>query len=422
LARGLLERHLGLPDGVDAKDIAQAGWGAIFAKGASDEVRAALAPLLERREEQAGGRFKLLDWKPGEDGRAWLTRYGVAAGAVQPHLVPYYLLVVGHPADIPQSFQYRLDAEYAVGRLSFESVDDYAAYAESVCRYEDAASPPHGRRAVFFGPRPDFEDATQLSADVLVEPLGSAGEEGALAERYGYETELLLAGEATKARLAEALCDERDGGPALLFSASHGLGWPSGHGFQPRWQGALVTQDWKGPGQLSVAHCFGADDLGDDARVHGLVAFHFACYGAGSPQLDDFVAGGEEPLEISPKANVSALPRALLAHRGGGAQAVIGHVDRAWGHSLTTAGAPQIQPFVKALGGFLGGTPVGHAMKDFHERYAVLSTEVNEMLRDVDRGASYPPGQLASAWRESIDARNYTLLGDPAARLRRPEP
>jgi hypothetical protein len=417
VAGWLTKPHLGLPDKVDAKDVAQAGWGAIFPDGDCDDVRAALAPLLERREGQAGALFKLLSRKPKEDGRAWLTRHEVAAGSVQPDKVPYYLLIVGSPCTIPQSFQYRLDSEYAVGRVSFDTPDEYAAYAESVCSYEEAASPPHDSRAVFFGPRPDFEDVTQFSSDLLVEPLA-----GGLAERYGYETDLLLGGDATKLKLAEALGKQGDGtGPALLFTASHGLGWPSGHEKQARWQGALVTQDWKGPGLLSLSDCFGADDLSADAPVHGLVAFHFACYGAGSPKFDDFVESGDEPLAIAPQEHVSALPRALLAHPAGGALAVVGHVDRAWPDSFSTAGAgTQIQPFEKAIGGFLDGTPVGLAMKDFRERHAVLSTEVSDMLRNVDLNAHYPPGVLSSRWREWIDARNYTVLGDPAVRLRRP--
>lgn len=34
---------------------------------------------------------------------------------------------------------------------------------------------------------------------------------------------------------------------------------------------------------------FGAAELGAEARVHGLIAFLFACYGAGTPLRDEFL-------------------------------------------------------------------------------------------------------------------------------------
>jgi hypothetical protein len=47
---------------------------------------------------------------------------------------------------------------------------------------------------------------------------------------------------------------------------------------------------------------FSADDVGDDARLLGLIAFHFACYGAGTPRFDEFAhtKGSKERLAIAP--------------------------------------------------------------------------------------------------------------------------
>jgi hypothetical protein len=58
--RGATRRSYGLPYGV------QAGWGIVFHEDAQQDVRMALAPLIELRRMQAGGNFKELDYKKGE--------------------------------------------------------------------------------------------------------------------------------------------------------------------------------------------------------------------------------------------------------------------------------------------------------------------------------------------------------------------
>jgi hypothetical protein len=151
-----------------------------------------------------------------------------------------------------------------------------------------------------------------------------------------------------------------------------------------------------------------------------MVAFHFACFGAGTPERDSFShEPGTPPPQIAERPFVARLPQALLSHPSGGALAVIGHVDRAWDCSFGDArvGA-QLLPFENTVRGLLLGLPVGYACKDFDEQYAMLSTALSELLEKVSFGATIPDDELATAWLVRNDARSYAVVGDPAVRIR----
>ena len=75
-------------------------------------------------------------------------------------------------------------------------------------------------------------------------------------------------------------------------------------------------------------------------------------------------------------------------------------------------------PFQNALARIGTGEPVGHAVKDFNERYAALSTSLSSILEQASFGAYVDDRELASAWIERNDAEGYLVLGDPAVALR----
>ena len=209
--------------------------------------------------------------------------------------------------------------------------------------------------------------------------------------------------------------------PSFLFTASHGLSWPKGHADQTAQQGALLCQDWPGVGSKpDPSHCLTAADLDDDARVHGLIAFLFACYGAGTPATDHFLADrSKAAVPIAEAPFVAALPQRLLTHPGGGALAVIGHVERAWGYSIRPAGlGNRLLPFRNLLGRVLRGDPVGLATKDFSDRYAAASMRLLNLSGGTNPAARPRDAETAALWVERNDAQNYVLLGDPAVRLR----
>jgi hypothetical protein len=422
-------RSFALPFDMDPKKLDSSGWGIMFHEETPQKVRDALEPLMALRRTQAPERFKVLDYKKGEQARDWYARRGLAPGSIDPEIVPYYLLLIGPPDQIPFEFQYLLGVDYAIGRLSFDAPEDYERYARSTAAYESARSVPNGKEVSYWGTRHLGDPATDLSASMLIDPLanGIAGTAGALKQAIndtvGYGRKLRLGDDATKASLLETLHGPKP--PAMLFTASHGMALRSGQAAQPAAQGALLCQDWPGFGSVRAEHFLAATDIADDANVNGVVALLFACFGAGTPEADQFLMdlsqAGKAP-QLAPQPFVAALPRRLLAHPNGSALAVIGHIDRAWGFSIQSpkVSGPQIGTFRNSVGSILTGERVGHAIcGQFGARFSALSVLLLSATSPSAANASRPSDrELVTRWLERNDAQNYVLLGDPAVRIR----
>ncbi len=419
-ARKRSPRDFGPVEGVDPKALDQAGWAIIFAHNADPAIKEALSPLIELRAKQAEERFWIYQgadgYRPGEKKTAFLARHGAGPGPVDPEKVPYYLLIVGSPEVIPYEFQYQLDVQYAVGRIHFNTLQEYANYAASVVAAEEGQV-RLARRAAFFGVANQGDRATQMSSEQLVRPLFDK-----LAPAYpGWTMDAVLGPDATKKRLTGLLGDQET--PALFFSASHGMGFPLGSPRQLAHQGALLCGDWPGPqqwrGAIPQDHYFAGDDLGAEAKVGGMIAFFFACYGAGTPLLDDFARQSfKQRSAIAPYPFLGRLPVSLLGHPRGGALAVIGHIERAWGYSFNWPNAGrQTAVFESTLRQLLSGYPVGEALGFFNERYAELASDLNTVLEDASFGGKPDPYEVAGLWTANNDARDYTIVGDPAVRL-----
>ncbi|HEY2293846.1 MAG TPA: hypothetical protein VGM86_24340 [Thermoanaerobaculia bacterium] len=414
----LREDHLDTKFEIDPRNLAESGWGVIFPEDRQDELRESLAPLLALRKSQAGSlcenRYRELVYRPGESKAHFLARHGAGPGPADPDKLPYYLLIAADPNEVSFGFQHQLDVQYAVGRLDLATAEEHACYAANVVAAEQG-SHAASHDVSFFGVANPDDYATGMSLHNLVEPLAAR----IARDRPHWTVETVLGPRATKAALAERLGGAHT--PALLFTASHGLGFDPADPRHLPHQGALLCQDWPGReawhGSIPPEHYLAGDDVAGSASPAGLIAFFFACYGAGTPQFDSFTVEGERR-RIAAESFVARLPQRLLGHPRGGALAVIGHVDRAWTFSFDwPESGEQVQVFESALGRLLEGYPVGAAMEYFNQRYAELFTDLREQAEEVRWGAQPDFLSLADLWTAAHDARSYVVLGDPAVRL-----
>jgi hypothetical protein len=247
--------QFGPSEGIDPKALDQTGWGLILPFVEPDSVAAkrqaaileAMAPLIALRKAQASAKderfFRIFDgpdaWRPKDNKRKWLARQGAGPGPANPEKVPYYLLILAGPEQIDFRPQYLLDVQYAVGRLHFDTVAEYACYAQSVVAAEKGNGLALPRKAGFFGARSAGDASTLLSSTHLAQPLADWATE----KWADWQVEAGVGEAATKAQLTEWLGPGKT--PSLLFTASHGAAFPKGDPAQREMQGALVCSDWR---------------------------------------------------------------------------------------------------------------------------------------------------------------------------------
>jgi len=282
--------HLGVMEGIDPKKIAESGWAVLIGDGVPAEHIEALQPLFRLRKDQAGDRYQVYStndgtqWKPGQSKNDWLIEQKAGAGGlVNPTKVPYYVLLVGSPEQIPFEFQYQLDVQYAVGRIHFDTAAEYANYASSVVAAEKGQI-SLARTAAFWGPRREDDKPTKLSSSLLVKPM----HEWAAALNNGWAHTYYEPERSTRAQALDLLGGKDT--PAFLLTASHGACRFKGSPGQREQMGALVCQDWPGKGKgVEFRDCIVAgEDIPPDAKLAGLIAMTFACFGGGTPAMNEF--------------------------------------------------------------------------------------------------------------------------------------
>jgi hypothetical protein len=430
LARSARSRALAVDGTVDdPMDLTQTGWTALFASDVDPAIREALTPLLEWRKSQVNDEklFKVFEGnagvRPGQTAGSWAAAKGVSLAApVSPRRgVPYYLLMIGSPQRIPFEFQAQFDLQWAVGRLHFDKIEDYAAYAQQVVDYEKGTTSPRKRRVALWMPRNAGDLATPLLAGAVGADFLGEGVSPRLGQRQRFDVHSFIGeGQATKSRLTEIFRGTVEGGPpAIVFTGSHGAEWSiADPAIQRQRQGALVTQEWQRGQRLHPEHYFGAEDLPADTDVRGMIAFVFACFGGGCPEQDSyFFAADGSRIPLTPVPLIASLPQALLAR---GALAVLAHIDRAFSYGFEDVmGTPQEQLLRTPLELLMRGHRAGMAADPLNLQWSTLAAQLGLALGGNLPGQPQPQSALvANLFIARDDAKNYIVLGDPAVRLR----
>jgi hypothetical protein len=411
----------------DEGDPRSVGWTILLNK--KDPDRAARLDAIQPLAKQRGWSGEPLyynDEKPYE-WYDWVSNSYSPLNAER----PFYVLILGGPAQVPFLFQSFLATNAAVGRLDLEP-DQVRAYAEKVVRLEKTSEPIVKRETIFFATNHSIDshapiDPTYYSHYHLAAPMAQQ-----VQDAYKFAVKKLFAQDATKANLADALHHAK---PALVFTASHGLGAPDEPlKRQKLLNGAICCQDE--PSDDDEAWLFGAWDVPTkDAFLEGALFFQFACFGYGTPAQSDFAHWDARiGRAVNAKQDfVAALPKKLLAHPHGPI-GFVGHLDIALLHGFEDPNNPgtaqdpwhvRVAPFTNAVRNVLQLNPVGFAMRAMNRRYNELNQNLTTFFDQLQRRAvqvdAVMQQRLVDTFLSRSDAQNYLIFGDPGARLRLPD-
>jgi hypothetical protein len=426
-------------DTADANDLASQRWGVIAPRGTEgDRLLELVAPLIERRRLQQGGRAVRILRVPERMSLAEAVRWKKRAFRKGDDLeldVPRYQLILGDLDQVPLAVQQVQATDGFVGRLAFDQADDYRAYVEKVLGWEARPAPEAAGQAILHTVH-DGTPATRRGHAALMLP----GQQ-ILERRRGFgevrAAALRLTGSdrPTPGELLAAAGPESDGGgPGVLLSLSHGLGAP-----RAGWRAAERQRREQGALSFGGGGVLAGHDLAGLRFLPGGVWLAVACFGAGTPDtsdyhhwLDTLRRAGHVGHQIEhvldtlahERPFVAALPKALLASPQG-PLAFIGHVDLAWAYSFFELDdQPTRRPgrFMGVLRSLLHGDRVGAAMRALARFFDEVNTALTTLYDEHARTGRPPLDDRARArrghlWMLRQDLAGYVLLGDPAVRL-----
>lgn len=405
----------------------EVGWGVVLPLKAGASAQELLegddAPAPIRRLIAARNNAPIFRYVPGLES-GLLRRYLPGGGYSELSLygkrgigeiaVPWYLLIVGSPKEIPWSVQYQLQTNAFVGRLELdnEGLDNYvnALLSNWEGSRRDVARP------VVWSVDKGHPDITRLMRRTITDRLVDCFKEDNEIELDGggYVTD----GDATIERLADALSDRN---PAFVVTSSHGATSPLGNPTEmSRQLGGLVDKEGR---VLSVPTALGS------GPASGSIWYSHACCSAGCDEKSAFAGvfqtGSTLDTALTSIAAIGAmtapLPKALLGAKNP-IGAFVGHVEPTFDRTLRrpTNGQVTTHDIVSALYGRLhlaSRPPIGYAMSVYYRAVAGLLIDYSSALTAIGSEGKKAYRRAFDARFVALDRLAMVLLGDPTVRL-----
>ncbi len=397
------------------------GWGVVYHRSISAEIRAEMDRLVEHRQG-----YLLEDWAARDTLLSWLEKHGVdALNRDVTSKLPYYILIVARPDQVSFQDQFELNRMRAVGRLDLgNDPTAYRAYIDGIFASQSRSC--RGRRVLLADACPAANSGVQFGASGLV---------SALAEKIVRQpvpgVEITLREAATCAGLRASLHPGKDGcPPALAFVAAPGVWFPINHRQQQAEQGAWIGADWQG-GPLPRQAYLAAEDAGPDFTAPGSILFSLASYGVGTPQKSEFarvynLAHPAVKLEedLARHSFSAALPGRLLSLEvegvAAGALAFAGFSDLSWISSFwdPIQGQPALDLYQTFLHRLLQGETIGMAVAHIPAMVQACNEALAGFKDKLGRFKMDYAHTIGSLWVARCHARGFTLLGDPAVKMK----
>jgi hypothetical protein len=415
------------PDLADWHD-ERVGWGLVLPENADlsrgDKARGADAPdpiqelLADRANapvlrylEGSPNRFTTL-MRYTKDGKAFQPDIAGSPFGVDKDRIPYYLLIVGSPAEIPWDLQYALNTRFAVGRLDLDeaSLTNYVAALRAGWANSDATQ----AGAVIWTTDHGGGDMSQTMRLYVAEPLWNKLDDDVLPASILVDKDH---GGATTPRLLDALAAKR---PGLVTTTSHGVTFPADD------SAAMAS---------NLGLLFGEDrtfaqpeDVLARWKPDGAIWYAHACCSAGcrgDTIFDDLVDGdssvGKLLRDVAKLGSLTApLPKALLGAKRP-LRAFVGHVEPTFDWSIRQPDTRQglAAGITTALWDSLflkESCPIGHAFRKFYEPIGALATQRVSLTDDLNKGGEVT-AQLLQVQLRSRDIASTVILGDPTVQL-----
>jgi hypothetical protein len=335
------------------------------------------------------------------------------ARGLAPNALPKFLLIIGSPAEIPWSVQYRLQLDACVGRLDLPpaGLEHYINALLADWNGADVQRTTPVVWSVDHGP----QDITRLMRRTISEQL---------AKKFKADNEFSMSGgvladdTSTGAALLDALAARK---PAFIATSSHGMTGPlDDSAAMLAALGVPVDRDHT---LLPLSNVAG------DAAAHGAIWYAHACCSAGCDATSKFdgVADATSTLGRTLTAltqlgaRTAPLPTQLLG-AATPLRAFIGHVEPTFDWTLRDSRNRQVTTanIIDAFYGQLqraSRPPIGLAMQVYYRAVGGLWRDVDNARKGVDAFTAGAVDELRRLKLVASDLESMVLLGDPTVTM-----